>query len=72
MFLGHVELVAKDADGNIKAYRQTDNIVVNIGKTCAAERIFGASGNSTGACAGGATAFDWIGLGTSGTAETAE
>lgn len=54
MFLGHLEVVAKDVNGNIKAYRQTDNLVVNTGKSCAAVLIFGVPTNSTQstACAG--------------------
>jgi len=39
---GHLEIVARDADGNIKAYRQTDNLVVTNGLEAAAERLFGA------------------------------
>lgn len=65
MFLGHLEAVAKDVNGNIKAYRQTDNLVVNTGKTCAGVLIFGIPTNSTQstACAG-ATAFKQIAVGT--------
>ena len=37
---GHVELIQYDANGNIKGYWQTDNIVVNEGDSCAADRIF--------------------------------
>ena len=40
--LGHVEVVARNADGEIKAYRQTDNIIVTEGFECATELIFGA------------------------------
>ena len=71
--LGHLELVAKDKDGNIKAYRQTDNIVVNKGKNCAAVHIFGVPANSTGSACGGQStaAFNYIGIGTNGAAETA-
>jgi hypothetical protein len=73
MFLGHVELVAKDPDGNIKAYRQTDNIVTFVGKNCAAVRIFGAPTNGTQGtdCGGGANTMNWIGIGTGVTAEAA-
>ena len=57
MFLGHIELVAKDTNGNIKAYRQTDNLVVNTGKSCAAVAIFGlpTNGSQTTACGGVST-----------------
>jgi hypothetical protein len=73
MFLGHVELVAKDPDGNIKAYRQTDNIVTYVGKNCAAVRIFGAPSNATQgtACGGGVNTMNWIAVGTGTAAEAA-
>lgn len=73
MFLGHVELVAKDKDGNIKAYRQTDNIVTYTGKNCAAVRIFGAPSNGTQgtACGGGGLTMNYLAVGTDGTAEAA-
>ena len=71
-FLGHIELVAKDANGNIKAYRQTDNIVVSVGKNCAAVNIFGVPGNSTGTACGGVTTnqFKYVGVGTGTNAAT--
>lgn len=34
--LGHVTLVAQDPSGNIKAYRQMDNVVTQVGRTCTA------------------------------------
>ena len=40
--LGHVEVVARNADGEIKAYRQTDNLIVTNGFECAANDPFGA------------------------------
>jgi hypothetical protein len=75
MFMGHVELVAKDSNGDIKAYRQTDNIVTYVAKNCAAIRIFGAmgGGNATQAtaCGGATSTFNWIGLGTGTATELA-
>lgn len=76
-FAGNVVIVQKDADGNIKAYRQTDNIVTNVGRSCAAMEIFGqATTNTTGSqqtmCGGGGAnsgLFNYVGIGTSGTAE---
>ncbi len=64
--LGHIELIAKDNNGNIKAYRQTDNLVVNTGKSCAAVHIFGVPANGTATACGGQTAaaFNAIGIGT--------
>ena len=70
--LGHLELVATDSNGNIKAYRQTDNIVTEVGKNCVGIRLFGANGTGATAC-GGATntvPFTWIGIGTGSTGET--
>jgi len=73
--LGHIELVAKDSDGNIKAYRQTDNIIVNVGKSCAAIHIFGVptGSNGTGTACGGqlVNPFNLMAIGTSTTAAQA-
>jgi len=41
--MGHVTLTATDEDGNIIAYRQTDNTIVNEGQNCIAEALFGVS-----------------------------
>lgn len=78
-FVGHLVLVQKDTDGNIKAYRQTDNIITNVGKACAAMEIFGqGTSNTTGSqqtmCGGGGAnsgLFNYVGLGTSSTSEAA-
>lgn len=40
MALGHLELVVKDADGNIKQYMQTDNLITNEGANTMADLIF--------------------------------
>jgi len=40
-FLGHVTAVVYDSNGNIKSYFQTDNIVVDDGRNCAADLVFG-------------------------------
>ena len=40
---GHITMVATDANGNIKAYRQTDNLVVSVGETCTGARLFGSA-----------------------------
>ena len=58
---GHLEIVARDADGNIKAYRQTDNLVVTNGLEAAAERLFGANHDTSSATI---DVFDTIGVGT--------
>ncbi|MDE1725783.1 MAG: hypothetical protein KGH89_00785 [Thaumarchaeota archaeon] len=39
--LGHIIVTVTDSQGHIKAYRQTDNIVTNIGHDCAANLLFG-------------------------------
>lgn len=57
---GHVETVVRDSDGNIKEYRQSDNVIVNTGENCVAKLLFqddgaGAglgSGTGTSACIG--------------------
>jgi len=76
-FVGNAILVQKDPDGNIKAYRQTDNIITNVGKSCAAMELFGqATTNTTGnqhtMCGGGGAnsgLFNWVGIGTGSGAE---
>ena len=45
--LGHIQLVLTDTDGNIKAYRQTDNLIVTNGLESAAEKLFGADHTTT-------------------------
>jgi hypothetical protein len=61
--LGHLELVAKDKDGNIKAYRQTDNLVVSNGLNSTINDLFG-SGLQT-ITASTVHTFDYVGVGTS-------
>lgn len=38
---GHIVLVVKDSEGNIKEYQQTDNIVTAAGKECVMEKLWG-------------------------------
>ena len=45
--LGHITLTHTDADGNIIGYKQTDNIIVDIGESCAAKSLFGRTGDGT-------------------------
>jgi len=47
--LGHLTLVAYASDGSIKAYRQTDNLVVNNGDNQTANKIFGTALTTTSA-----------------------
>ena len=58
--LGHVTLVAQDSSGNIKAYRQMDNVVTNVGRTCTAQAVFGGLSSSNCQTRG---AFQYIGIG---------
>ena len=37
---GHVITTLTDSDGNIKAYRQSDNLIVNQGENCALKLLF--------------------------------
>lgn len=57
--IGHVTTIVTDANGNIKAYRQTDNTVVNNGKDCVTKLLFGGSATrgaaGTGTCVGAIT-----------------
>ncbi|HMK33283.1 MAG TPA: hypothetical protein VK431_06645 [Nitrosopumilaceae archaeon] len=78
--LGHLQLVLYGPDGQIKSYRQTDNIVVINGDNATANKMF--FGSTTGGrklttCGGGTCSgnsvgtFQWIGVGTSNTGATA-
>jgi hypothetical protein len=76
--LGHLQLVVYGPDGLVKAYRQTDNLVVINGDNATADKMF--FGSTTGgrklttctSCSGNNVAtFQWIGVGTSNTAVTA-
>jgi hypothetical protein len=74
--LGHVEIVDKDQFGNIKAYRQSDNIVTNVGRTCTAVAVFGDPsthncGGSTGSAVPGPFSFISLGSGST-TAATSD
>jgi hypothetical protein len=59
--LGHITLIVKDKEGNIKQYRQTDNIINNDGFNCVATEVFGAS-TATSTCAFSPGSFKVIGL----------
>lgn len=39
-FLGHVEVIVRDSDGNIKNYFQSDNLISHTGDRCIAELIW--------------------------------
>ena len=60
---GHAIITLADADGNIKAYRQTDNVVTNNGRDCVADELFGFTGAAL--CADPQTNdYTFIGIGT--------
>ncbi|MCV0430686.1 hypothetical protein [Nitrosopumilus sp.] len=58
--LGHFEYTAYDSENNVKAYLQTDNVVVNDGTDCAGAILFATT--TDGDC-GNTAAFTWIGIG---------
>ena len=62
--LGHVTMIAQDPSGNIKAYRQMDNVVTQVGRTCTAADLFGSTVQCTPR--GG---FNYIGIGSLSRAE---
>ena len=64
---GHVILKVADADGNIKHYAQTDNIVTAAGKNCIKSAVFG----DTSGCTGTPGTFNIIGLSAVSYGETA-
>ena len=60
--LGHIIMIVKDSDGNIKQYLQTDNKVVNNGLKATTAKLFG---NSLETLSGGtAGIFGVVGVGT--------
>jgi len=70
--LGHVTLTAYDENGNIKAYRQTDNVITNQLDDCFAKLAF--AGVSGTACTGGASAsmFSKMAIGAKASPVTSE
>ena len=58
--MGHLTLTATDEDGNIIAYRQTDNVIANNGDDCILEALFG----EIISCASNAS-FTFVHIGTS-------
>jgi hypothetical protein len=57
---GHIEIIHTDQDGNIRAYMQTDNAIVNDGRNCTAAALFGANTGCTDTTPG---PYNVIGLG---------
>ena len=48
MLLGHVEIEARHADGELYDYRQLDNAVVDDGEQCILKMLFGSGGGHVG------------------------
>ena len=77
MMTGHLEIEARNADGEIIAYRQSDNEVVDDGEQCILKMLFATNGSfgrgeytsiGAGACTGSLTgAWDVISIGTTAT-----
>ena len=64
---GHVTLVVSDPEGKIKAYRQMDNLVVNVGETCTGSLLFG-DDPVNHVC--NASIFNYVAVGTGTATET--
>ena len=62
--MGHAEVVLKDTDGTIKAYQQTDNVVVTHGQDCSADALFGVI-TAADMCDNGVAEWLFIGVGSS-------
>ena len=63
---GHVEMVVRDADGNIKEYLQSDNLIVDIGRQTMADLMFPNIDENSNATD---NEFSYIGIGNSATTE---
>jgi len=63
MFSGHLTIIHTDKDGNILSYQQTDNAIVNQGRNCAANMLFGALAQTTGCDDQTPGVYDIIGIG---------
>lgn len=69
---GHVTTILTDSDGNVKQYRQSDNVITNNGENCVSKLLFQAAGGSglgsgtgTSVCTGALShAWDIIAVGT--------
>jgi hypothetical protein len=63
--IGHVTYELRGADGNIKHYSQSDNVIVDLGTDCAATAIFDTT-DAAGICTLGVdTGFSFIAIGNS-------
>jgi hypothetical protein len=64
--MGHVVLTVLGPDGGIKAYRQTDNLVVNNGDNSTVNKMFGVARTTTGTVG----TFNAVAVGTGATGPT--
>lgn len=74
---GQMTLELRDSEGNLKAYRQSDNVITRNGEDCAAKALFAPARFSAGGVTSGSTCvgavtvpFSFIALGNGTTAET--
>ncbi len=63
--IGHVTYELRGADGNIKHYFQSDNVIVDVGTDCAATAIFDTTDASTICGLGTDNGFSFIAIGNS-------
>ncbi len=70
MFLGHMEIIHTNADGNVIKYMQTDNAIMSKGENCVALDLFGGTAGGTGvnSCPSDPGVFDNIALTNTATA----
>jgi len=61
--LGHIEVIQRDSEGNIKSYQQTDNAIVNDGRNCVSMLLFGPNTGCGAASSSGLGKYTFIGLG---------
>ena len=58
--------MAADSQGHIKAYRQTDNVILNGGANCIGKLVFGTTSNATNQLLG-CSAYHVLAVGTNNT-----
>ena len=63
---GHITLTATDENGEIFAFIQTDNTVLDEGDDCMIERVFGVKDSGTSNCSGAAAVFENLHIGSGG------
>jgi hypothetical protein len=68
--LGHITAIAKDANGNVKSYLQTDNIVTQVGENCVVSKVFNNPKSGTTDGCTSTTNFRAIAIGTGTAAAT--